>query len=123
MSLEGVPFVGLKGPLNGAIVCSTAQGQPVVGLLHIPPSSGTFQPHMTDARVGSLEATTPDGITALACSAVVQPPFTVLQKADPFPDLLGCLAISRLAATRLGLRTRVCTLVAWGRERRDSTPP
>src|SRR6267142_743788 len=48
---------------------------------------------MTDACVGRLDAAAPAGLAALASRAVVQPPGTVPQKADPLPALLGCLAM------------------------------
>src|SRR6267142_5176101 len=39
MPVKGPPFVGLKDSLKGSVVFRTAQGQHVVGLLHIPPGA------------------------------------------------------------------------------------
>src|SRR6266511_5711200 len=50
---------------------------------------------MTDALVGRLETTAPDGITSLPGRTIVPPPFTVPQKAGQLPDCLGGLALSR----------------------------
>ena len=62
----------------------------------VPPGSGALQPHMTNTLVGRLNAPTPNGIAALAGSAVVQPLGMVPQEADQLSDLLGGVVIEGL---------------------------
>lgn len=100
MSLKSLPCVGLKDPHKSSVACGTVQSQHVVGPLHIPPSSGALQPHMTDAVVGSLDAPTPDGITALAGSVVVQPPFTLRQRVSRL--VRETLSLSKKLANHIG---------------------
>jgi hypothetical protein len=92
--LDNLPFIALKDARKGPVVWGPAQGQHVVGLLHVPPDPRALQPYMTDGLVGRLNAPAPDGIASLAGPGVAQPLLTVPQEADQLPDLLRGLRIS-----------------------------
>ena len=85
--------VGIKDPIECAVVFGTPQGKHPVGLLYIPPGPRALEAHMTDELVGRLNPSTPDGISSLTGKPIVNTSLIVFQVSAQLPDLLGRFGI------------------------------
>ena len=86
-------LVGIKDPVERAIVHRTAQSEHLIGPLHIPPGAGALEPNMTNELVSRLDPPAADGIASLAGKAIVHPSLIIGEVPNQLPDLLSSPAI------------------------------